>query len=149
MTLSQGRVWAFYVAGALILSGGVAAGVVTSRSGETATPDPGPPPPPSITVSAPGIPSAVYPHQSRVTASPGPSCSSVTAVDAENVSRQFVLAVGEAYAATSQSRRCQPATVVAYSEVKERDYTMDCAPAAEMVRCTGGRSAVIIFRPGT
>lgn len=149
MTLSQGRIWALYVAGGLVLTGGVVAGVLTSRSGPTAAPNSGPTPPSSITVSAPGTPSPVYPQPHSTAATPERSCAAVVAVDAQNVSRQFVLAVGEAYAATPQSRQCSAASVEAYSEVKKQTYRMECVPAAETVRCTGGQSAVIIFRPAS
>ena len=76
-------------------------------------------------------------------------CTSVTAVDAENVSRQFVIAVGDAYTATPQARLCQAATVTAHSDMKDQDYSMTCTPVeASKVKCTGGALAVIVFRPG-
>lgn len=149
MTLSQGQVWALYVAGGLVLTGAVAAGALANRSDPPVASNPGPTPPSSITVSIPGTPSPVYPHQSSTSGSPERSCAAVVAVDAENVSRQFVLAVGEAYAATPQSRQCAAASVEAYSEFKKQSYRMECVPAAQAVRCTGGESAVIVFRPAS
>lgn len=149
MTLSPGRLWAAYVAAGLTLSGGVGAGVLMNHNGESPTSDAEPPRPSSVRVSIPGAPTSVYPQPGPTSEVPPPSCSSVTAVDAENVSRQFVLAVGDAYAGTPQSSQCQAASVVAYSEAKKREYSMKCVPAAEMVRCTGGESAVIVFRPGS
>lgn len=147
MTLSPGRLWAAYVAAALTLGGGVGAGVLMNPNGEAQAPDASPPPPTSIRVSIPSAPTSVYPQSRPTAAETPPSCSSVTAVDAENVSRQFVLAVGDAYAETSQSTQCQAATVVAYSEARKREYSMTCVPEAAMVRCTGGDSAVIVLRP--
>lgn len=150
MTLSPGRLWAAYVAAGLTLGGGVGIGVLANHNGEASMPDAEPSPPSSIRVSIPSAPTSVYPQSQPASDEDARrSCDSVTAVDAENVSRQFVLSVGEAYAGTPQSSQCQAATVVAYSEARKREYTMDCVPAAEMVRCTGGQSAVIVFRPGT
>ncbi len=105
----------------------------------------------AVRVNNPIPPAQVYPQTQTPGVWPGspPSCSSVTAVDAQNVSRQFVLAVGDAYAASPQSRQCQAATIVAHSEVKNQDYTMVCAPVPPQIRCTGGQSAVVVFRPGT
>ncbi len=146
MTLTPGKLWAVYVTAAVLLCVGVAAGVLMHH--KDAPPQPSQMPPPSgsvVRVGTPAAPSAVYPHLQKPAA---PSCGSVTAVDAQNVSRQFVLAVGNAYAATAQARQCQAATVVAFSEVKEQDYTMACVPESSLVKCTGGESAVIVFRPG-
>ncbi|MCV7286015.1 hypothetical protein H7J87_11805 [Mycolicibacterium wolinskyi] len=146
MALTPGKLWAVYVIAAVLLCGGVTAGVLMNHKTET-PPASQPPPPPSsaIRVGTPATPSSVYPQPQQPAA---PSCRSVTAVDAQNVSRQFVLAVGNAYAETPEARQCQAATVVAHSDVKDQDYTMTCVPESSLVKCTGGQSAVIVFRPG-
>lgn len=146
MSLTPGKLWAVYVSAAVLLCGGVTAGILMNHSGEPPRSSQAPAPPNSaIRVGTLPTPSAVYPQTQQPAT---PSCSSVTAVDAQNVSRQFVLAVGNAYAATAQARQCQPASVVAHSDVKNQDYTMACAPESSLVKCTGGQSAVIVFRPG-
>lgn len=147
MTLTPGKLWAVYVAAAVLLCAGVAAGVLMHhRDGPPQSTRTPPPSGSAVRVGTPAAPTAVYPQPQKPAT---PSCSSVTAVDAQNVSRQFVLAVGNAYAATAQARQCQAATVVAYSDVKDQDYTMACVPESSLVKCTGGQSAVIVFRPGT
>lgn len=146
MTLTPGKLWAVYVTAAVLLCAGVAVGVLVHHKDAPQQPSQTPPPSGSVVrVGTPAAPSAVYPHPQKP---PAPSCSSVIAVDAQNVSRQFVVAVGNAYAATAQARQCQSATVVAHSDVKDQDYTMACVPESSLVKCTGGQSAVIVFRPG-
>lgn len=152
MPISSGKLWAAYVGAAAVLAAGVSVGVFMNRSDHqplaTTT---GTQRSSAVRFNTPVPPSQVYPQMQNSGPWPGtpPSCSSVTAVDAHNVSRQFVIAVGEAYAASPQARQCLAATVVAHSEVKNQDYTMVCTPAPPQVRCTGGQSAEIVFRPGT
>ncbi|MFQ6327879.1 hypothetical protein ACLMAL_17310 [Nocardia sp. CWNU-33] len=34
-------------------------------------------------------------------------------------------------------------SIVAYSQAKERDYTMECTAGHEFVTCTGGENAIV------
>lgn len=149
MTLTPGRLWAVYVAAGIVLAAGVVAGVLRHHH-DTRPPPSSAPSAVHVQVKTPVAPSPVYPQVQAPSDDQRPiGCSSLTAVDADNVSRQFVIAVGNAYTATPQARQCQAALVVAHSDIKNQDYTMACAPESSQIKCTGGQSAVIVFRPGT
>ncbi|MGB8404039.1 MAG: hypothetical protein WCE30_08250 [Mycobacterium sp.] len=148
MTLTPGKLWAVYVGTGVLLAGGVVVGVLTHRQ-DAPSASPAAPPSAPVKVSAPAAPALVYPQQQNPDGGQKSLvCTSLTAMDADNVSRQFVIAVGNAYTATPQARLCQAATVVAHSEIMNQDYSMACALfESSQIKCTGGLLAVIVFRP--
>lgn len=149
MMLTPGKLWAVYIGAGVLLASGVVAGVL-SRHPDVPSAHPVASPTAPVKVSDPGPPTLVYPQEQNPDGGQRSTvCTSLTAVDADNVSRQFVIAVGHAYTATPQARRCQPVTVVAHSDATNQDYSMACALVeSTQIKCTGGQLAVIVFRPG-
>ena len=149
MTLSPRTLWAVYAGAGVLLAAGVVAGVLMHHQ-DAPPARPAAPSTAAVKVRAPVAPTLVYPQEQTPDGGQRSSvCTSVTAVDAENVSRQFVIAVGDAYTATPQARLCQAATVTAHSDATNQDISMTCAPVeAPKIKCTGGHLAVIVFRPG-